>query len=164
MLSTIQEMAPDFEIGWFAVPSPDGKLRMTGGTSANGLGISAETAGNPEKKAAAEEFIRFFFAKENYQYYCEALDIIPTTVDAPKRQYSDLMKKMTEALESADEVGPMWNNEIGNRELPSDFRNFTYKTVIEVLQGKRNIDSACEEINKIWESSIHSFNPLKKGQ
>lgn len=164
MLSTIQEMAPDFEMGWFAIPSPDGKLRMTGGAAANGLAISAEAVRNPDKKAAAEEFIRFFFAKENYQYYCDALDIIPTTVDAPERQYSELMKKMTEALESADEVGPMWNNEIGNRELPSDFRNFTYKAVIEVLQGKRDIDSACEEINKIWESSTRSFNPLKKGQ
>ena len=134
------------------------------GAAANGFAISAEAARNPVRKAAAEEFIRFFFAKENYQYYCDARDIVPTTVDAPERQYSDLMKKMMEALESADEVGPMWNNEIGNRELPFDFRNFTYKTVIEVLQGKRDIDSACEEINKIWESSTRSFNPLKKGQ
>ena len=164
MLLTIPNLDSDFEIGWFAIPSPDGKLRMTGGAAANGFAISAEAARNPVRKAAAEEFIRFFFAKENYQYYCDARDIVPTTVDAPERQYSDLMKKMMEALESADEVGPMWNNEIGNRELPFDFRNFTYKTVIEVLQGKRDIDSACEEINKIWESSTRSFNPLKKGQ
>lgn len=164
MLLTIPNLDSGFEIGWFAIPSPDGKLRMTGGAAANGFAISAEAARNPDRKAAAEEFIRFFFAKENYQYYCDARDIVPTTVDAPERQYSDLMKKMMEALESADEVGPMWNNEIGNRELPFDFRNFTYKTVIEVLQGKRDIDSACEEINKIWESSTRSFNPLKKGQ
>lgn len=164
MLSTIQDTNPDFEIGWFAVPSPDGKLRMTGGASVNGFGISVEAAQDPDKKAAAEEFIRFFFAKENYQYYCDALDIIPTTVDAPERQYSESARRMMEVLASADEVAPMWNNETGNRELPPDFRNFTYKTLIEVLQGKMDIDSACREINRIWEVSTRSFNPLEKGQ
>lgn len=164
MLSTIQDMNPDFEMGWFAVPSPDGKLRMTGGASANGFGISAEAAQDPDKKAAAEEFIRFFFAKENYKYYCDALDIIPTTVDAPQRQYSKLTKEMMEALASADEIAPMWNNETGNRELPPDFRNSTYKILIEVLQGKMDIDSACEEVNKMWKISTRNFNPLKKGQ
>ena len=164
MLSTIQDMDPDFEIGWFAVPSPDGRLRMTGGASVNGFGISVEAAQNPDKKAAAEEFIRFFFAKENYQYYCDALDIIPTTVDAPERQYSESARRMMEVLASANEVAPMWNNETGNRELPPDFRNFTYKTLIEVLQGKMDIDSACREINRIWEVSTRSFNPLEKGQ
>ena len=162
MLSTIQDMNPNFEMGWFAVPSPDGKLRMTGGASANGFGISAEAAQDPDKKAAAEEFIRFFFAKENYKYYCDALDIIPTTVDAPQRQYSKLTKEMMEALASADEIAPMWNNETGNRELPPDFRNSTYKILIEVLQGKMDIDSACEEVNKVWKISTRNFNPLKR--
>lgn len=164
MLSTLQDVSPDFEIGWFAVPSPDGRLRMTGGASLRGCAISAETVQDPDKKAAAEEFIHFFFAWENYQHYCDAMDIIPTTVDAPELQYSEFTKEMMNALASADEVAPMWNDETGNRELPPDFRNFTYKTVIEVLQGKMDINSACREINEMWEISTQSFNPLEKGQ
>lgn len=156
----IEEADPDFEVGWFSIPGPDGKLRLVGGAAANGLAISAETIKNPNKKAAAEEFIRFFFEKENYQYYCKALDIIPTTVDAPQIEYSQLVKEVLADLDAADSVGPTWNNETGNKELPGDFRNYTYETLVEVLQGDRDTESACEEIQKAWERSIRSFNPV----
>ncbi len=40
---------------------------LFGGGGAGGLAISAESAKDPNKKAAAEEFIRFFYAPENYK-------------------------------------------------------------------------------------------------
>lgn len=50
MFSQIASADPDFEIGWFAVPSPDGKLRLVGGGGASGLAISAEAAQRTKKR------------------------------------------------------------------------------------------------------------------
>ena len=160
MFSQIQQADPDFEIGWFPVPSPDGKLRLVGGSGIGGLAISAEAAKDPNKKAAAEEFIKFFFAPENYKVYCENLNSIPSTVETPDLDVPDVMNEVIQATNEADTLTPMWNGKSGNSELPPDFRNFTYKTLIEVLQGTRDIDSACEEMNKTWQVAAESFNPV----
>lgn len=160
MFSNISQADPDFEMGWFAVPSPDGQTRLVGGAGVGGLAISAEAAQDPNKKAAAEAFIKFFFEPENYKVYCENLSAIPTTVNQPELDVADVFQEVIDATNSADDLAPMWNGRVGNNELPPDFRNFTYKTLVEVLQGTRDIDSACEEMNKTWQTAMQSFNPL----
>lgn len=161
MFSQIASANPEFEMGWFAVPSPDGKIRLVGGGGVGGLAISAEAAEDPNKKAAAEEFLRFFYQPENYKVYCETLSAIPATVEQPDLDVIDVLQEVIDATNTADDLAPMWNGRVGNNELPPDFRNFTYKTAIEVLQGTRDIDSACEELNKTWQVGMQSFNPLK---
>ncbi len=160
MFSQIAQADPEFEMGWFAIPSPDGKTRLVGGGGVGGLAISAEAAKDPDKKAAAEEFIRFFYAPENYKIYCETLSAIPSTTQAPDLDVMDVFQEVIDANGTADDLAPMWNGRVGENELPPDFRNFTYKTLIEVLQGTRDIDSACEELNKTWQVSMQSFNPI----
>ena len=160
MFGQIQQADPEFEIGWFPVPSPDGKVRLVGGSGIGGLAISAEAAKDPNKKAAAEEFIKFFFTPENYKVYCENLSAVPSTVETPNLDVLPVLDEVIEATGTADTLTPMWNGKSGNNELPPDFRNFTYKTLIEVLQGTRDIDSACEEMNKTWQVAAESFNPV----
>ncbi len=160
MFSQISQADPEFEMGWFPVPSPDGKTRLVGGGGVGGLAISAESAKDPDKKAAAEAFIKFFYAPENYKIYCETLSAIPATVDKPDLAVLDVFQEVIDANETADDLAPMWNGRVGENELPPDFRNFTYKTLIEVLQGTRDIDSACDELNKTWKVSMESFNPI----
>lgn len=160
MFSQIQSAAPDLEIGWFPIPSPDGKLRLVGGGGVGGLAVSAEAAQDSAKKEAAEKFIQFFYEPDNYKVYCEKLSAIPATVEEPELDVADVLQEVIDATNEADELAPMWNGRTGNNELPPDFRNFTYKTLIEVLQGTRDIDSACEELNKTWKVGMESFNPL----
>ena len=160
MFSQIEDASPDFEYGWFAIPSPDGKMRLVGGGGISGLAISAEAAQDPDKKAAAEAFIKFFYEPDHYKVYCEKLSAIPVTVVEPDMDVSDALQEVIDATNTADELAPMWNSRSGNNELPPDFRNFTYKTLIEVLQETRDIDSACEELNKTWSVSMDSFNPV----
>ncbi len=160
MFSQIQSAVPDLEIGWFPIPSPDGKLRLVGGGGVGGLAVSAEAAQDPAKKEAAEKFIKFFYEPDNYKVYCEKLSAIPATVEEPELDVADVLQEVIDATNEADELAPMWNGRTGNNELPPDFRNFTYKTLIEVLQGTRDIDSACEELNKTWKVGMESFNPL----
>ncbi|MEY8355551.1 ABC transporter substrate-binding protein [Lachnospiraceae bacterium 54-53] len=160
MFSQISAADPNFEMGWFPIPSPDGKLRLVGGGGISGLAISAEAAKDPNKKAAAEEFIRFFFEPDNYKGYCETLSFIPTTVNQPQLNVIPVFQEVIDATTEADELAPMWNGKVGDNELPPDFRNFTYKTLVEVLQGTRSIDAAGEEMNKTWQVGIVNFNPV----
>lgn len=160
MFNTIQEADPDFEYGWFPVPSPDGKMRIVGGGNATGLAISAEAAKDPNKLAAAEAFIKFFYQADNYGYYCQTLSFIPTTVVTPTMEVSGVYAEVLDAVTNADTVGPMWNGEADTKELPPDFRNFVYKELIEYLQGSIDLDSACTEIQKTWDVSVESFNPV----
>lgn len=164
MFSQIESADPDFKYDWFAVPSPDGKTRLVGGGTASGLAISAESAKDENKKAAAEEFIRFFYTPENYKVYCDKLNAIPSTAVIPDLDASPVMMEVIEATDTADALSLMWNNQIGDNELPPDFRNFTYKTTIEVIQGQRDIPSACEELNKTFKVAMQSFNPLTDTQ
>lgn len=160
MFSQIETADSNFEMGWFPVPSPDGKTRLVGGGGASGLAISSEAAADPNKKAAAEEFIRFFYQPDNYKIYCEILNAIPATIEEPELNVSPILLEVIAATSEADDLAPMWNGRTGDNELPPDFRNFTYKALIEVLQGTRDIQSACDELNKTWKVSAESFNPL----
>lgn len=160
MFAQIKAAAPDMEIGWFPIPSPDGKIRLVGGGGVGGLAISSEAAADANKKAAAEAFIKFFFEAKNYKDYCEMMSAIPSTVEDPQINADPVFIEVIKAVDDADEIAPMWNGRVGANELPPDFRNFTYKTLIEVLQGTRDIDTACDELNKTWKVSMESFNPL----
>ena len=81
-------------------------------------------------------------------------------METPALEVPDVLQEVIDANATADDLAPMWNGRVGENELPPDFRNFTYKTLVEVLQGTRDIDSACEELNKTWQVSMQSFNPI----
>ncbi len=84
----------------------------------------------------------------------------PTTVDQPDLDVLPVFQEVIDAINTADDLAPMWNGRTGENELPPDFRNFMYKTLVEVLQGTRDIESACEEMNKTWQIAMQSFNPI----
>ena len=153
------QITTDFEYGWFAVPDRDGKVNLLGGGTAGGWALSAEAAKDPDKQAAFDAFCKYFFSSDVYGEYCEQMAAIPTTVETPKMNSSEQFQAVLDALSAADYTHLMWNQEVGNRELPPDFRNFTYKTCIEVAQGSRDVASASAELQKTWNVALQSFNP-----
>lgn len=160
MFASIEEADPDFEYGWFAIPDRDGNINLYGGGTAQGWALSSEAAQDPNKQAAFDAFMKFFFSDAEYGELCEQMAAVPTTKEMPTMNVSEQYQTVLDALESADALHLMWNNEVGKRELPADFRNFTYKTCIEVAQGTRDIDSAVEELQKTWDVALESFNPV----
>ena len=160
MFAQIKQADPDFEYGWFPVPSPDGKIRLVGGAGISGLAISAEAAKDEDKLAAAEEFIKFFFTKDEYKNFCESISAIPVTAEDPGLEIDEVFQEVVDMQTEADELGVMWNGKVGDNELPPDFRNFMYKTVIEYMTGERELASCQEELDKTWKTNMESFNPL----
>lgn len=81
-------------------------------------------------------------------------------MDAPEIQYSAVGQEVLEDFARADSLGPMWNAEIGEKELPSDFRNAVYEQVVAFLQGRTDVETACEQIDRVWQQSTRQFNPV----
>jgi len=160
MFASIESADPDFEMGWFPVADEEGTMRLVGGSVPGGWSISAEAAENPNKKTVGEEFIKFFFAPENYAIYCEALNAIPSTKITPEFNRTQVMDDVIEATKNADNLSVLWNNRVGKDELPPDFRNFTYKTLIEMCQGTKTVETASTEIAATWKTAMQSFNPI----
>ena len=160
MFTQILSADPEFELGWFPIYSHDGALRLVGGSGISGLAVSSECQADPEKREVAIEFLKFFYAPENYAIYCNTLSAIPATKATPTLDGVSVLQEVIEATQQADNLTPMWNSKSGVNELPPDFRNFTYKTLTEVLLGQRSVESACEELNKTWAVASSSFNPV----
>lgn len=160
MFSQIYDADPDFSLGWFPVPDREGKINLVGGAGIGGFSLSKEAAEDTNKQAAFDAFIKFFFAKENYKSFLETMSYLPTTVDAPEVEGTEVYKAVIEAVNRADYLSPMWNGLSGDNELPPDFRNFTYKCVVEAIQDTRTVDSALEEMQKTWDVAAESFNPV----
>lgn len=113
-----------------------------------------------QQEGSSRGVYRFFYTPENYKVYCDQAE--RNSINRGDSGFSGdpVMMEVIEATNTADDLSVMWNGRVGENELPPDFRNFTYKTVIEVIQGQRDIPSACEEMNKTWQVAMQSFNPV----
>jgi raffinose/stachyose/melibiose transport system substrate-binding protein len=160
MFTQVADADSSFELGWFPVPDRQGVQRLVGGAGIGGLSLSAESAKDPAKQAAFDKFLLYFFEKANYKLFLETMSYLPVTVDAPSVEGTDVYVAVTEAVKTADFLSPMWNGFHGDNELPPDFRNFTYKTTVEVIQGSRTIESATDELQKAWDVAASNFNPV----
>ncbi|MGN0243752.1 MAG: ABC transporter substrate-binding protein [Lachnospiraceae bacterium] len=161
MFSQISAADPNFDYGWFAVPDKDGNTNLVGGSSPSGWSLSAEAAKDPDKQIAFDTFCKFFFNDENYKMYCEKMSAIPTLKENPQLDVCEQMQSALDALDTADLKINMWNNQLGDNELPSEFRNYCYKVVTEVIQGTKTIDEGAAELDKEWASETLDFNPVK---
>lgn len=160
MFASIESADADFEMGWFPVPDEEGSIRLVGGSVPGGWSISADAAADSNKKIVGEEFIKFFFAPENYAIYCETLNAIPSTKITPEFNRTQVMDDVIEATKNADNLSVLWNNRVGKDELPPDFRNFVYKTLIEMCQDTKTVETASIEINDAWKTAMQNFNPI----
>ena len=131
-----------------------------GKTAAASIKDRIDYAEDPNKVAAAEEFLKFFYEPDNYKFYCESMNAIPVSAEVPDLDVDPILQEVVDATQTADSLSPMWNGKSGNNELPPDFRNFTYKTLIEYLQGTKDLDQACSDINATWQVAVQSFNPV----
>lgn len=164
MFSQIAAADPEFDLGWFPVPDKKGKINLVGGSNPTGWALSAEAAKDENKQKMFDEWCRFFFNDENYKYFCEKLSSIPTLKENPDLDVSEPMQLALDALDKADLKINMWNGQLGDNELPPEFRNYCYKVVTEVIQGTKTIDAATKELDKEWENESVDFNPVKNKQ
>lgn len=134
MFSQIKAADPGFEFGFYAVPDRKGKVNVVGLQSPTGWSLSAQAAGDPRKKQAIEDFIRFFFSPEPYSRFLDSIDSIPSTKQELKREPGEQMQVVLDLMADPKVTKSlMINNWWGDNLIPPQFRNWFYKLLQEIV-------------------------------
>ncbi|MFV0503181.1 MAG: ABC transporter substrate-binding protein, partial [Lachnospirales bacterium] len=161
MFSQIEEADPNFELGWFPVYDKEGKLNQVGGAGTGGWALSKEAVEeNPGYQELFDAFCEYFFAPDVYGIYTSALNFIPSTIEMPDMTTSPLFEEVIASTELQDHGIIQWDGRVGYNELPPDFRNFTFKTMVEYLQDTISVEDALSQLDAQWSTSTIEFNPV----
>jgi raffinose/stachyose/melibiose transport system substrate-binding protein len=160
MITQIEDADPDFEVGFFPLFDDDGNVILQGGATHQGWALTKEAAKDPAKKAGFDEFIRFFFAQEQYSSYLQQTNSFPTTAEKMVYATSEIMGDLL-TLNNTYPKAMMWNTGVGANELPPSFRNWTYKKVQEMLMGQLEPEQLVKEMDTEWATLTRDFDPTK---
>jgi len=161
----IEEADPSFEYGFFAIPSKDGKINVSGGPTAQGWAINAETQKNdPAKTEAVYDFIKYFFRKDIYTDYCSQSRMIPSLKEPITYDAGEQLNEALHIAATADDKQLMWNQKIGQNELPPNFRNFCYKLCNEWFLNVSSVEDGLITMEDEWANATKDFNPVKNPQ
>lgn len=158
MVANIQDADPNFEFGWFPLHNENGELNMWGGPSLNGWMYSADCAADDDKLLAAKLWIRYCMRDDNYSYYLTTMSFLP--VNDIQVDFGEIVNKMIATQKAADTNEPGWNSKWGDNEIPSAFRNFSYKIAQEWATGSKTIEQGLEEMQAEWDVETQTFNPV----
>lgn len=160
----IEEADPSFEYGFFALPNKEGKFNVSGGPTAQGWSINAETQKNPEKAQVVYDFIRYFFTKDVYTEYLAKGSFLPSLKEKISYTSSVQFQEVQRIAATADNKQLNWNQKIGVNELPPNFRNFCYKLASEWFLNVSTIDAGLRTMDQEWQNVTRDFNPVTNPQ
>lgn len=160
----IQEADPTYEFGFFALPNDDGKYNVTGGVTAAGWAINAETQKDADKAKVVYAFINEFFEKETYTKWCQATSSIPSLKEEISYEAGEQLLAALEIAKTADSKQLNWNQGIGQNELPPNYRNFCYKLISEWFLDVSSVEDGLATMDAEWENVTKDFNPVLNPQ
>lgn len=163
--SQIEEADPSYEFDFFAIPWKDGKIRVTGGPNAQGWAINAETQQNDAAKTEeVYNFIKYFFRKDNYVDYISQTQMISSLKEDMSYPISGPLASVFKAADEAVDKQLMWNQKIGDNELPPNFRNYCYKLCSEWFLNVSTVEGGLADMDNEWANLTKDFNPVTNPQ
>lgn len=158
----ISEADPDFEYGFFPIPDDKGNFNLIGGASSAGWAITKKAAADPKKVEAYNRFLTYFFEKEGYTEFLKTVGSASTTAEAMPYETSGAMTSLLQAYNDRNSKKSLnWNQGVGANEMPSAFRNWTYKKIQEAILDLITVDELVADMDKEWEVQSRDFNPTK---
>lgn len=156
----IEEADPSFEYGFFPVPDDNGNINLIAGASAAGWAITKTAAQEPAKAEAFDKFLNFFFEKERYTNFVATVGAGSTTAEPRPYEASGAMESLLDAYNAPGTGKTLnWNQGVGANEMPSAFRNWTYKKIQEAILGIITVDELVSAMDAEWEVQSRDFNP-----
>ncbi|WP_426452457.1 ABC transporter substrate-binding protein [Paenibacillus sp. S-38] len=134
MFAQIKQADPNFDFGWYPVPDEQGGVNVVGLPQPSGWALSASAAKDADKTAAMKEYIRFFFSKEQYAKFLQAINGIPATKEKVTYESMPQMKEVIDMMADPKvKKSLQMNNFWGENLIPPQFRNWFYKMAQEWL-------------------------------
>ncbi|WP_339233752.1 extracellular solute-binding protein [Paenibacillus sp. FSL R5-0517] len=157
MFTQIEEADPNFEFGFYALPDRQGNINVVGLPSPAGWSLSSEAAKDQAKKEAMVAFLKFFFDKEQYGEFVSVTNTIPATKDKPELQVSEQMQTVLDLAEDSNvKKSLMINQWYGENQIPSQFRNWYYKLMQDLVVSNTDVKEYMEKADAEYDSNVAS--------
>ncbi len=114
--------------------------------SGSQLAISRECAADPEKKAAAEKFLKFSYQKENYRKILQAMYAMPTTKDAVLYAAPIVQQNLLTSYRYADKIETYF----GNFETPENFTQDMENILYSLATNTIHVETAARRLDESW--------------
>lgn len=134
-----------FRMGWFYMPDQKGEPVVIH-KSGSQLAISRECAVQPEKKAAAEQFLEFSYQKENYRKILQATYAMPTTRDSVLYAAPNVQQNILTSYRYADKIETYF----GNYETPENFIQDMENILYSLATNTIHVDTAARRLDEAW--------------
>ncbi|AIQ53189.1 ABC transporter substrate-binding protein [Paenibacillus sp. FSL R7-0331] len=155
MFTQIQEADPAFEFGFYAIPDREGKVNVIGLPSPAGWSLSAEAAKDADKTEAIKDFIRFFFAPEQYAKYLSSINAIPSTKEKVTYETGEQMQVALDLIADANVTKSLAiNNWWGDNLIPPQFRNWFYKLLQDLVVKNENVTDYMKQADTEYDAQV----------
>ncbi len=155
MFTQIQEADPSFEFGFYAIPDREGKVNVIGLPSPAGWSLSAEAAKDADKTEAIKDFIRFFFAPEQYAKYLASINAIPSTKEKVTYETGEQMQVALDLIADPNVTKSLAiNNWWGDNLIPPQFRNWFYKLLQDLVVKDENVSDYMKQADTEYDAQV----------
>lgn len=155
MFTQIEQADPKFEFGWYPVPDRKGRIVVNGLNSQQGWALSAKAAQDADKKEAINEFVKFFFSKDQYAKFLKQVSGIPTTKEPVTYEASPQMKTVLEVMNNPATIKSLQINSFwGENTMPPQWRNWFYKLIQEWLAKGDFSDEYLKKMDAEWDANV----------
>ncbi|AIQ47717.1 ABC transporter substrate-binding protein [Paenibacillus sp. FSL R7-0273] len=155
MFTQIQEADPSFEFGFYAIPDREGKVNVIGLPSPAGWSLSAEAAKDADKTEAIKDFIRFFFAPEQYAKYLSSINAIPSTKEKVTYETGEQMQVALDLIADDNVTKSLAiNNWWGDNLIPPQFRNWFYKLLQDLVVKDENVSDYMKQADTEYDAQV----------
>nr|WP_183603242.1 ABC transporter substrate-binding protein [Paenibacillus phyllosphaerae] len=155
MFAQISQADPSFEFGWYPVPDRKGRIIVNGTNNLQGWAISTAANEDADKQAAITEFVKFFFSKEQYTKFVQAVNGIPTTKETITYEASPQMNRVLEVMNDPNTIKSMQINAFwGEAQMPTQWRNWFYKLAQEWLTKGDFSADYMKKADAEWDANV----------
>ncbi len=142
---------PDMEPGWFFLPDESGNCMVFEDTS-SGWSITAECKRDKKKYEAAVLFLQYFYSEPVYTNVCQTMNAMPSVQEKIEYGMLPVQKKVLKDFDSAQNTTV---RQIGDEESPEGFRNYMFKLVQELINGKYEVKEVQQLLDEKWDEKTY---------
>lgn len=149
MFSQIEKVSPQFQIGWFFVPSDSetDTINLDGGWEWS-ITKKCQEEGLYD---TAVSFLEFFYRKDVYKTVLQSMNGISSLNEDVEY---DMIPVQQQIIKSAKETGKVLDASIGTGETPEGFANKLYSYLLDMSQKKRSIQETAELLEQEWRNIV----------
>ena len=145
MFSQIEKVSPQFQIGWFFIPTDDEgeNISLDGGWEWS-ITKACEEEGLYD---IAVDFLEFYYRTDIYQKVLQDMNGISSLKEDVEYEMIPVQQQL---IKEAKEYGTVAEASIGTGETPEGFANKLYSDLLEMVQGKHTVQETAEVLEDEW--------------